>query len=182
MINEISGKINTLRKNKKMTLKDLSEASGLSISFLSQIENGSSSLAITSLKKIADALNVPITYFFESRENCNYHLTLANQKKWQMEGSPLEYIRLCSDFPETVLEPMLVTIPPKSNLGQKYSHLGEEFIFVLEGTLVVDLEETRYHVIAGESIHYPSTIKHYWSNPSNEEVRVLSVTTPPIFK
>lgn len=46
-----------------MTLKNLSEKTNLSISFLSQIERGSSSLAITSLKKIADAFGVPITYF-----------------------------------------------------------------------------------------------------------------------
>ncbi len=63
MINEIAEKIRNLRKEKNLTLKDLGEKTGLSISFLSQVENNSSSLAITSLKKIADALNVPITYF-----------------------------------------------------------------------------------------------------------------------
>ncbi len=182
MINEIATKINSLRKSKGMTLKDMSESCGLSVSFLSQIENGASSLAITSLKKIADALSVPITVFFESHENYNYHVPLQNQEKWKMEGSQLEYIRLCGNFPETVLEPLLVTLPPKSDVGQKYAHLGEEFIFVLNGTLVVDLEDTRYTVRAGESIHYPSTIQHFWSNPSEEEVRLLSITTPPIFK
>ncbi len=51
MINEIAEKIRNLRKEKNLTLKDLSEKTGLSISFLSQVENNSSSLAITSLKK-----------------------------------------------------------------------------------------------------------------------------------
>ena len=86
MINEIATKINTLRKTKGMTLKDLSLASGLSIGFLSQIENGGSSLAITSLKKIADALQVPITYFFETEENYNYHIPKDAQKIYPYGG------------------------------------------------------------------------------------------------
>ncbi|MDY0393443.1 helix-turn-helix transcriptional regulator [Virgibacillus halophilus] len=47
-----------------MTLKDLAECTGLSVSFLSQVERGTSSLAITSLKKISDAFGMHITYFF----------------------------------------------------------------------------------------------------------------------
>lgn len=78
MINEIAEKIRNLRKEKNLTLKDLGEKTGLSISFLSQVENNSSSLAITSLKKIADALNVPITYFFKSPE---LHKYLVKNKK-----------------------------------------------------------------------------------------------------
>ena len=64
-MDEISEKIRTLRRENNLTLKELSEKTGLSISFLSQVENGTSSLAITSLKKIADALNVPINTFLE---------------------------------------------------------------------------------------------------------------------
>ncbi len=69
MLNEISQKIKTLRKQQDLTLKDLGQKSGLSVSFLSQVENGSTSLAIVSLKKIADALNIPIAYFSMSMKN-----------------------------------------------------------------------------------------------------------------
>ena len=61
----ISERIRQLRTQNKLTLKDLSQKTGLSVSFLSQVENGSSSLAITSLKKIADSLNVSIKIFFD---------------------------------------------------------------------------------------------------------------------
>lgn len=182
MINEIATKINTLRKSKGMTLKDLSLTSGLSIGFLSQIENGGSSLAITSLKKIADALQVPITYFFETEENYNYHVPIDAQKTFRMEGSTLEYTRLSGDFPDSQIEPLMVEIPPQSDLGQKYTHLGEEFIYVLKGTLIVVLDRDEYHVKEGESIHYPSTIEHFWSNRSDEPVKVLSITTQKLFK
>lgn len=182
MITEIGEKIGALRKSKGFTLKTMSELCGFSISFLSQIENGSSSLAITSLKKIADTLNVPITYFFDSHENYHYHVPMEEQEKWKIEGSPFEYVRLTGKFPETMIDPLLMTLPPQSTLGQVFSHPGEEFVYVLEGLLIVDLENKQYHVKTGESIHYPSTLAHSWSNPSLQQVRVLSVSSPPLFK
>ena len=56
--------IKTLRLERKLTLKEMSERTDLSVSFLSQVERGESSPAITSLNKIANALEVDITYFF----------------------------------------------------------------------------------------------------------------------
>ena len=54
---EIAKRFKKLRNQQNLTLKEISDKTGLSISFLSQVERGTSSLAITSLKKIADALN-----------------------------------------------------------------------------------------------------------------------------
>lgn len=64
MIEDIFMKIDQLRKE-EATLKEFSTATGLSVSFLSQVERGTTSLAITSLKKIADALVVPMVYFLK---------------------------------------------------------------------------------------------------------------------
>lgn len=181
MINEIAEKIAALRKQRGYTLKEMSDACGLSISFLSQIENGASSLAITSLKKIADALEIPITYFFDSHENHNYHISLEEQEQWKLEGSPYEFIRLNGSFPERTLDPMIVIIPAGSTIGQKYTHLGEEFIYVMEGVLEVQMESRSFLVKAGESIHYPSTQPHSWFNPGKQTSRILSVLTPKVF-
>lgn len=76
---DISKKIKSLRLEKEMTLKDLGEETGLSVSFLSQIERGNSSLAITSLKKISDAFNINITYFFREIENYNFAVRESEQ-------------------------------------------------------------------------------------------------------
>ncbi|WP_197249584.1 helix-turn-helix domain-containing protein [Cytobacillus firmus] len=64
-MDEIYKKIKDLRLQNGYTLKELSERTDLSISFLSQVERGTTSLAITSLKKIANVLNVKISEFFE---------------------------------------------------------------------------------------------------------------------
>ncbi|WP_123054254.1 XRE family transcriptional regulator [Clostridium sp. JN-1] len=181
MISEIAKKIRNLRKKNNLTLKDLSEKTDLSISFLSQIENGSSSLAITSLKKIADALNVPMNYFFNPPEVNNFLVKSSEAKVFKIEGSNSEFSRISGDFPSRKLESMLIVIPPEQMHGSTFSHPGEEFVYVLKGALIVTLDEKEYILEAGDSIQYPSTILHSWLNPLEEPASLLSVVTPIIF-
>ncbi|MHC6180094.1 helix-turn-helix domain-containing protein [Clostridium sp. JNZ X4-2] len=181
MIGKIAEKIHNLRKGNNLTLKDLSQKTGLSVSFLSQIENGSSSLAITSLKKISDALNVNISYFFKAPETHNFLVKIDEEKTFKMEGSNSEFIRISGDFPSRSMESMLVIIPPEQMHGSKFNHPGEEFVYVLEGGLIVTLDGTEYFVEAKNCIQYPSTIVHSWRNPMKQDTKLICVITPLIF-
>lgn len=174
-------KIKSLRLNQGMTLKDLSKETDLSVSFLSQIERGSSSLAITSLKKIADAFNVTMSYFFDEIENNNYALKEEEQKLFKLEGSNVKHIRLAGKFPERNLEPMKVSLPPSQSYIEQYSHPGEEFYHILEGIVIFKIEDKEYVLNKGDSIHFPSNKVHQWKNPTSEESILLSVLTPTIF-
>jgi transcriptional regulator with XRE-family HTH domain len=181
MEEEVSKRIRELRLERKMTLKELSEKTGLSISFLSQVERASSSIAITSLKKIADAVDVPITSFFEDYANKNYIVKTEEQKPFRIEGSGSIYTRLGGEFPGRAIEPMLVTLPSGQSTGKKMSHAGEEFYYVLEGNVVFDVDGKEYIVRSGDSIHFPSTIPHSMQNPYDRNVKVLCFVTPVIF-
>ncbi|GAB6933303.1 cupin domain-containing protein [Calditerricola satsumensis] len=178
---EISRKIRELRQSKNMTLKELSERTGLSIGFLSQVERGSSSLAITSLQKIAEALEVPIVTFFQTEENPNYVVRVGERKPFRIEGSPANYVRLSGRFAGRALEPLLVELAPRQAQETPFSHPGEEFYFVLEGRITLVVDDTPYELSAGDSIHFPSTIPHAWRNDSDQPARVLCVLTPAIF-
>lgn len=180
-MDEVSNKIRSFRLQQNLTLKELSEKTGLSISFLSQVERGGSSLAITSLKKIADAFNVPITHFFESYKNQNYYVKKADQKPFQIESSSLFYTRLAGEFSGRSLEPILVVMPPGLKQDNVFNHPGEEFFYVLEGVVIFNVDGTEYIVKAGESIHYPSNLPHFWLNPLDHEAKILGITTPVIF-
>ncbi|CAH2212541.1 helix-turn-helix domain-containing protein [Tepidibacter aestuarii] len=181
MVNEISEKIRNLRKDKNLTLKEMSEKTGLSVSFLSQVENNTSSLAITSLKKIADALCIPIAHFFKSPPNHTFLVKSEEKSVFKIEGSNSEFARLSGDFSERCLESVMITIPPKEKHGHKFNHPGEEFIHVLDGAIIVDLDGKEYLVESGDSFHFPSTIPHILINPLNEPAKILTVVTPIIF-
>lgn len=182
IVEEIHKRIKELRLAKGFTLKEMSEVTNLSLSFLSQVERGDSSLSITSLKKISDALEVSIVSFFE--ENLidpHYKVSIDKQKPFKIKGGEQSYIRLSGSFTDRKLEPVIVTLPPKMKEDIQYSHLGEEFYYVLEGSVRFFLEESYYLVEEGETIHFPSKIPHSWDNPNDFESVILSVTTPIIF-
>ncbi|NEW09051.1 cupin domain-containing protein [Paenibacillus sp. SYP-B3998] len=175
-------KIRLLRTQHNMTLKDLSIKTGLSISFLSQVERGNSSLAITSLQKIGEALQVPITYFFEEPANDSYFLPEKERKRFQIGGSHVVYVRLGGDFPDRALEPIHITLPPQQQQEVAFNHPGEEFYFILEGKVVTVVDGKEHEMSKGDTIHFPSTLDHTWYNHSDEPAQILCVLTPVIFK
>ncbi|MFD0824183.1 helix-turn-helix domain-containing protein [Neobacillus sp. M.A.Huq-85] len=178
---EVFKKIKQLRLERGYTLKDLSEKTDLSVSFLSQIERGSSSLAITSLKKIADAFEVKMTYFFEEPVDINYAVKKADQKPFNLQGSDSTYIRLGGNFPDRKIEPLIVTMKPFQKDKEFYRHPGEEFYYVLKGALVLNVDGKEYFLREGDSIHFPSTNPHMWENPLDQETVLFSVVTPALF-
>jgi transcriptional regulator with XRE-family HTH domain len=180
-MDEIFKKIKDLRQERGLTLKDLSAKTDLSVSFLSQVERGSSSLAITSLKKIADAFEVPITQFFDSETNNNYVVKIESRKPFNIEGSSATYTRLNGEFAARSLEPLMVTLSPKQAQTQTSSHPGEEFYYVLNGAVLFNVDGEEYFLKEGDSIHFPSNVPHLWENPLNEESTIICVLTPVIF-
>ncbi|GGC89197.1 DNA-binding protein [Thalassobacillus devorans] len=178
---DIYKKIKELRLQNGLTLKGLSEKTDLSVSFLSQVERGDSSLAITSLKKIADAFGVPMASFFEDPYNHNYAVKREHQKPFKIEGSDLIHTRLGGHFPERKMEPIKVTLSPNQQDKQKFSHPGEEFYYVLKGMVIFVIEGKEYLLKEGDAIHFPSVQQHQWENPLSEETELLCVLTPVIF-
>lgn len=180
-MDDIYRKIKQLRFEQGMTLKELSEKTELSVSFLSQIERGASSLAITSLKKIADAFGVKMIHFFEEDQQINYVKKKDDQKPFKIETSDSTFIKLSANFPDRKLEPFIVKLKPKQKDVEMVKHPGEEFFYVLKGALIVTVEDEQYHLYEGETIHFPSTVPHMWENPLNQETVIISITTPAIF-
>lgn len=178
---EIFYKIKQLRSDQGMTLKTLSEKTDLSVSFLSQIENGTSSLAITSLKKIADAFGVKMVHFFEETESSNFAVKKNDQKPFKIANSEYTYIRLSNNFKDRKMEPFLVTLQPKQKEYESGSHAGEEFYYVQSGAVLITVDQTEYYLQKGEAIHFPSSLPHMWKNPLERETVILSVITPVIF-
>ena len=82
------------------------------------------------------------------------------------------------------MESLLVTIEPTDGTlpADEYrAHPGEEFGYVLEGMLRLWIEEERYDLLPGDSIHFMATVKHRLENPGRVAVTALWVLTPPVF-
>lgn len=175
-------RIRQLRTQQNMTLKELSDKTGLSISFLSQVERGNSSLAITSLQKIAEVLNVSMSSFFEEPVNNTYVTTRSTRKAIQIERSNATFVRLAGDFVGRALEPLYITLAPGLVQDAAFNHQGEEFYYILQGKVVMTIENQDYELSEGDTIHFPSVLDHTWYNPTDEPAHIISVLTPVIFR
>jgi transcriptional regulator with XRE-family HTH domain len=177
---EVSEKIRTLRKEKGKTLKDLSDDTGLSVSFLSQVERGESSLAITSLNKIAEALGVHVTAFFTPQYTEDFKISPRRMEPFKLEKSDQEFLRASSEFENRKLDSYFITVPP-GNQSEVSSHDGEELYYLTEGELNFYVNDKKYSLTQGEVIHFPSKLNHYYINESKKIAKIFCVLTPKLF-
>ncbi|MGL5329989.1 MAG: helix-turn-helix domain-containing protein [Peptostreptococcaceae bacterium] len=184
MNKDIGSKVKKLRTQKKMTLKDLSNETDLSVGFLSQLERGLTSIATDTLAKIADVFDIDISYFFIKPKIAKSQVVRSYDREL-LKISTFGCIQysLSNDLSEKDVYPRLIEILPNNTDEeiQTYVHNGEEFLYVLEGILTMVLGDEHYELYPGDSIHYNSGKNHNWANYTNKMVKLLVVSTPNHF-
>lgn len=188
----IGEKIKTLRSANNLTLKQLSEMTNLSVGFLSQMERGMSSIAIDTLEKIAAALGVSLTSFFddtpepdETSEPYDPVLHSFAHHATPVSSQIIQTV-LSQDVMAFDLLPRLFDLMPFANAEEEhlemYSHTGEEFIYILEGIVTIRVDDSEYVLYPGDSIQIHSNEEHNWRNCTNKTARLLSVNVPNPFR
>ena len=179
---DIGKKIKQLRTEKKMTLKQLSESAGLSIGFLSQLERGMTTIAIDSLAKVADTLEVELSSFFvlDGEKKPNNVVRNYEHEAVCISSEIIQYT-LSKNPEEFVLLPRLYTLMPFFEANEDvlaYHHEGEEFIYVIEGILTVSVDKKVYDLYPGDCIQVHSEMEHNWSNKTNRVTKFIAINTP----
>jgi len=179
----IGKKIRALRRQKDMTLEKLSARCGLSVSFLSQVERGISSLSIVSLHAICEGLDVPVSEILtDNRRPLAIRrppLTVtkeADRLRILIPNSPISYQYLSGVFPDRVIEVLIGEFPPNYR-HPLAPHEGEEFGYVLEGHLTLRIGEDEYPLGPGDSYHFLATKPHGYETTSQEGTKVLWAIT-----
>lgn len=173
MDDSLGNELKKVRKGKQMTLQALSDKSGLSISFLSQVERGLRTLTFTSLKKISDALEVNINFFFDDGDT-------SIKKSMEKQKSSTEYFSytsLAGQMKHPDFTPAIIELSAGESQKVPYTHSGQEFVYVLSGQLEVLIDGAKETLNAGESIHIDSSIAHHWYNDTDEVTVLLLVSS-----
>ena len=175
-------KLKSARREKGFSLEELAKRSGFSKSFLSQIENGKNSPSIASLKKITDALEVSIgSLFEEDRGDQVYFVRRSERTPYEVVQDKILIEFCCSKVPNRRMEALMMTLRAGGESEGAYTHEGEEFGTVLEGTLELELGETTYRMEPGDTIYFSSATPHRWRNAGQGVMRALWVISPPSF-
>lgn len=177
-------RIRQLRLDSGLTLEEAAERAGCTSGFLSQVERNQAVPSISMLYSIAQALGVRVTYFFPRMASGTKVVRAGAREVFRFEGSSIVYSLLSTNFPDRKLESLLVHIDPVDGAlpsDEFRSHPGEEFAYVLEGTLRLWFGDAMHDLHPGDSIHFQSTVKHRLENPGDIATVALWVLTPPVF-
>jgi len=184
----IGKKIRGLRTRVDLTLQQLSDLTGLSKPLLSQIENGVTAPPIATLLKISRALSVNIGHFFQDGP-VHERIVVVRQeerrevtRRFQGDGTAVgyRYESLAYPWSDKNMEPFLVEIDARSETEMTfYNHLGEEFLFVLEGQVEFRGGGRVIALGVGDSLYFDSEIPHAVRSLGDEKSKVLAVVYSP---
>ena len=170
-----------LRKNNGWTLSVVSAKTGVAISTLSKIENNQSSPNYDVLVRLAEGLGVDFVELFKSRSFTTFapgSRTINRAGDTILYNSALgEYHILSGELAKKTLQPMLVCVPTGKDAPEILSnHGGEEFIYVLRGTLKFFMEPYSATVLdQGDSVHFDGVMPHGFVAVGDEDAWILSV-------
>ena len=177
----IGERIKALRTGQKLTLKEVSAATDLSIGYLSQLERGLTSIAQDTLKKVAAALGADADELTQRPARGTKPVIRSYEREvLRVDGSSIIEYAMTNLGPDGAMFPRLVEIRPQRQVeeGEPYAHEGEEFVYVLEGILTLTLGGETTDLYPGDGAHYKSTVSHNWCNLTNRVVKFITVNTP----
>ena len=173
-------KIRKRRRAIDMTLQQVSEKVGLSVGFLSQIERGMSTPSLSSLCNIAEALGTNIDTFVPAPRQTGAVSRQGERETFNLGDIGRSYELLGREFPGAQLHPSLVR-RPAGHMSEIMRNEGEDFVYVLEGTMLLEVDGERHILNKGDSMHFQSHLPHRSATLGNETTLELWVRTLPFF-
>jgi transcriptional regulator with XRE-family HTH domain len=178
----IGERIHTRRQELSLSLRDLAQQTDLTASYLSQVERDMTDPSIKSLRKIADALKVPIMYFLdEETEAPNPVIRKDQRKKLSVPSSHVEYELLTPDLDRKMEMFMCRLQPDEANIAAPLRSPTEECLLVLRGCICIELEETAHELHEGDSIYFEGQKLAKIYAKGTEETVFVSAITPAVF-
>ncbi len=177
---QIGRKIRDLRNRNGFTQQELADRTELTKGFISQLERGQVSPSVVTLLDLIECLGTTASDFFKETEE--EHFVFSEEgffEKVDEAGNSIQWIVPTAQ--KYQMEPLLVSVQPHQSLFEDKPHDGEEFGYLISGSLTLYLGEKAYQVKAGESFYYPAKWKHRIENPGNGPAKFIWVSTPPTF-
>ncbi len=182
--NWLGSHIRALRVGKKLTLREMVERTGFSVSGLSKIENGRLAVTFDKMVTIADALDIELSHLLsrtdDSAPNGRRSVTRKGKGEVYRTGQ-YDYEMLCADLAKKRIIPLVTKIELRSleEFGPLVRHDGEEFVYVLKGR--IELHTEFYEPVTlnpGDGAYFDSNMGHAMTCRSGNG-RVLWISTRP---
>lgn len=176
-------RLRALRKSKGLTIQDVAESSGLAISTVSKIERNLMAPTYDRFSRLARGLGVDLVELFAEEGTRFEQGGVAVSRSGDFgyhETDNYTYEMLFQKVQGRAMVPMLGTLKPleKMRFDRMVSHAGEEFLFVLEGEVIVQMEDLDPVTLGtGESLYFDSRRGHLYASATDKPARILCVCT-----
>lgn len=178
---DIGSKLKALRVARNLTQEELADRAELSKGFISQIERNLTSPSIATLMDILQCLGTDLKDFFQDSpdEQVVFHDSDYFEKTDTELASRIEWI--IPNAQKNIMEPIRITLAPSGSTYPDNPHEGEEFGYVLSGSVTLHIGSHSYKVKKGESFYFKPSQKHYLVNTGKTTATLIWVTSPPSF-
>lgn len=177
----IGQKIKELRIQKSLTQEELADRAELSKGFISQLERDLTSPSIATLVDILQCLGTNLEEFFSgtSSEQVVFKKTdyfekydgeLKNLVKWIIPNAQ-----------KNMMEPILLTLDPGGSTYPDNPHEGEEFGYIISGSIILHIGNRSFKAKKGESFYFIANKQHYITTSEKSGASLLWISTPPSF-
>ena len=175
---EIGKKIKGLRLQLNLSQAELADRCELTKGYISQLENDLTSPSIAALCDILSALGTDLAEFFKREDDERVVFSSDDFIEKNDGGMLLKWI--IPNAQKNEMEPVLVELS-EGAASEDFPHEGEEFGFVLEGKIRIELGKKQYLCKKGEAFYYTADKSHSIANAGKATAKFLWVSTPPNF-
>ncbi len=185
----VGEKIKSLRESKNISREEVAERSGLTVEQVISIEEDVNLPSLAPLIKIARVLGVRLGTFLDDSSDLGPVVTRKTDKIESISFSNnadqarkhMDYFALSKAKSGRHMEPFIIDIASSVNSSfNASSHEGEEFIYVLEGTIEINYGKETYILSQGDSIYYDSIVSHHVHAYQGATAKILAVVYTPL--
>jgi DNA-binding transcriptional MerR regulator/mannose-6-phosphate isomerase-like protein (cupin superfamily) len=177
---KVAQRLRALRHHLGLSVRQAAERTGLSASYVSSVENGYTRPSVASLLKLSQAYGANILSFYGPSPEPRRRLVRAGAAEVIAMGHPGVAVALLTPH-ESAIELHFFELAPGASSGGSYRHEGDEFWYVLSGTLGVWLDDEFFRLEAGDCLSFASTDEHRFANLSPGVTMFLGANTPSTF-
>ena len=166
-----------LRSAKGLTLDQLATMSELTRGYISLVERGLKTPSVAALLRIAAALEVNVTYLFDPNPTPAPRYTLFRRENNALpaQAGGFDLLALAASRTRKAMEPFLIRPPLK--LASRASHAGEEFLFVISGSIAIKLDGEELLLEKGDCLYFSGETPHWLRSLGRQKAEVLLVVS-----
>jgi transcriptional regulator with XRE-family HTH domain len=178
----LGSRLKDRRKALGKTQQQVADEANLTVGFISQIERGISTPSLASLFNLAKALETTVDQFVsDSPAHKHSVVTHSGQRQtYKVGGTSRYYEFLERGFPEAQLNACISHVPP-GHASEVMRHEGEEFVYLVSGEMLYEVDGVKYDLKAGDTLHFDSRKPHQGTNVGRDTAIELWVGTMRLF-